>query len=102
MFVHLSKEQKIVIPDDASTPSGSRGGSRSATPPPLASITEPLKSRFQVSKVNEKERERAKTPPPNLSVPKSVSCFTCISPSIILQIWTMRFTCDHEDCILVD
>ncbi|KAK3105413.1 hypothetical protein FSP39_024702 [Pinctada imbricata] len=72
LFVHLSKEQKIVLPQDS--PGGSKPGSRSTTPPPtiIPTIVEPKKSRFQVSKVT--ENERAKTPPPaTLSIPRSLS-----------------------------
>jgi hypothetical protein len=74
LWVHLSQDQKVVMPDDdiASTP----GSSRAPTPPPRVEfIPAQPKSRFKVSKVDETLRGgKGVSPKPSVfSIARSVS-----------------------------
>ncbi|XP_061163560.1 chloride channel protein 2-like isoform X3 [Saccostrea echinata] len=82
LFVHLSKDQKIFIQSDDEDNESRRSNSssmtdvsvikRSITPPPTINIIPQKKSRFLVSKVEEKKRSR--TPSPSrFSMPRSSS-----------------------------
>ncbi|XP_062606139.1 chloride channel protein 2-like [Saccostrea cucullata] len=82
LFVHLSKDQKIFIQSDDEDDESRRSNSssmtdvsvikRSITPPPTINIIPQNKSRFLVSKVEEKKRSR--TPSPSrFSMPRSSS-----------------------------
>ena len=74
LWVHLSQDQKVVVPEDevASTP----GSSRAPTPPPrIEFIPAKPKSRFNVSKVDETVKSgRSVSPKPSVfSIARSVS-----------------------------
>lgn len=83
LFIHLSKDQKIFIQDDSEDDESRRSTSssmtdvsvikRSLTPPPTINIIPAKKSRFLVSKVEEKAK-RSRTPSPRrLSMQRSSS-----------------------------
>ena len=85
LFIHLSKDQKIFIQDESEDEESRRSNSssmtdvslikRSITPPPTINIIPQKKSRFLVSKVEEKAK-RSRTPSPSrLSFHRSVGLF---------------------------
>lgn len=84
LFVHLSKDQKIFIQDESEDEESRKSNSsslndvskikRSITPPPTINIIPQIKSRFFVSKVEEKKRSRSPSPR-RPSIPRSVSLF---------------------------
>ena len=81
LWVHLSEEQKIFMPQgdnggvnsQGSTP----GSSRAPTPPPrveiIPSTPEPPKARFMVTKVNETEKNNTKRDEAVFTISRSVS-----------------------------
>ncbi|XP_048751494.1 chloride channel protein 2-like isoform X3 [Ostrea edulis] len=81
LFVHLSKDQKIFIQDESEDEESRKSNSsslndvskikRSITPPPTINIIPQIKSRFFVSKVEEKKRSRSPSPR-RPSIPRSV------------------------------
>jgi hypothetical protein len=82
LFVHLSKDQKIFIQEESEDEESRKSNSssmndvsvikRSITPPPTINIIPQIKSRFFVSKVEEKKRSRSPSPR-RPSIPRSVS-----------------------------
>ena len=88
LWVHLSEEQKIFMPQgdnggvnsQGSTP----GSSRAPTPPPrveiIPSTPEPPKARFMVTKVNETEKNNTKRDEAVFTISRSVS-------NNLAQIW---------------
>lgn len=78
LWVHLSQEQKVVVPEDDGDIASTPGSSRAPTPPPMVEvIPDRPKPRFMVSKVDEtvKPGKRVEQKPSVFSIAKSVSCF---------------------------
>lgn len=110
LFIHLSKDQKIFIQDESEDEESRRSNSssmtdvslikRSITPPPTINIIPQKKSRFLVSKVEEKLK-RSRTPSPRrLSFHRSVGLLfyilcnlntifylKCLKKTCILFLW---------------
>ena len=90
LWLHMSQDQKVVLPEDeaagdhsaSSSPGSSRVPSRAPTPPPRIQIipNTPVgggtKPRFMVSKVDETQKESQKSSRPSVrSMTRSVSSY---------------------------